>query len=478
MRSLFDAMPRPIRVVAGFGLIQCWAIVMLWTPFARTRPDSSLVPMVVSLSSCLLAFAMLMLTLRIAPIARNVSMRAFSALASSGGTFLVLAPDAVAGSMHPAIPYVGAALVGIGGAWLALSWIEYLATFGARSTVVGMSAATVAGSLLAVGISVLPESFLWVFSALPSISAVVLKPRAGARFFKSSEHQRDDVPRSARALCADIAHDWSPRLMAVISLIGFCFGSTVFLAAQTSASGPLRLCLATFIGALIASGLGCFAVIWRQGRVPGTVLALLSAAIAFVAVGAIAGSLDSRARLMVSPASICGGFGITCMLVWVMMLERSYRRRLPVLGLLTSLWLAGQVGIFAGLAAFAFVPVSDLQLLSIFFAVVLAASLLLSSLAGKLVIPQAVMDPPGQSDAAIGARLIAAHNGLSEREKNVLEAWLKGYTAVSVGSLLHISKNTVKTHLKHIYQKTGVADKEELIALSTKLLETRQQRGR
>lgn len=31
---------------------------------------------------------------------------------------------------------------------------------------------------------------------------------------------------------------------------------------------------------------------------------------------------------------------------------------------------------------------------------------------------------------------------------------------------LHISRNTIKTHLSHIYQKTGTSNREELIAVS------------
>ncbi|WP_314009534.1 helix-turn-helix transcriptional regulator [Cryptobacterium curtum] len=471
MRSLRDAMLKPTRVVIGFSLLQCWAFLVLWLPLVQTRLDFPLVSMTISLSSCLLAFITLMLTLRIAPIARNVSMRVCSALASTAGTLLILAPSDIA-STYPAILFAGAALIGAGGAWLVLSWVEHLATFGARSNVVGMSTATVIGSLLAIGITAIPKAFLWVVAVLPLASAVLLKPQAGARFFKSSERRRDDVPQSTWALCADIARDWSPRLMTIVSLIGFCFGSAVFLTAQTSAGNLLYSYLATFFGSVIASGFGCFAVIWRHGRVPGTIRALFSAAIALVALSAIIGSLNSQARFLFSPACICGGFGITCLLVWIMMLERSYRRKLPVLGLLASLWLAGQVGILVGFIVVALIPLSDLQLLNILFAAILSAALLLSSLAGKLTVSQAVMDPPGQSDAAIRARLIAERNGLSEREQDVLEAWLKGYTASSVGDHLHISKNTVKTHLKHIYQKTGVTDKEELITLSSDLSES------
>ena len=53
----------------------------------------------------------------------------------------------------------------------------------------------------------------------------------------------------------------------------------------------------------------------------------------------------------------------------------------------------------------------------------------------------------------------------SRREREILELWVTGHRLDYVAESLFISKNTVKTHLRHIYQKTQTGNKEELLVL-------------
>ena len=55
--------------------------------------------------------------------------------------------------------------------------------------------------------------------------------------------------------------------------------------------------------------------------------------------------------------------------------------------------------------------------------------------------------------------------GLTAREREILELWVTGHRLDYVADALFISKNTVKTHLRHIYQKTQTGHKEELLVL-------------
>ena len=55
--------------------------------------------------------------------------------------------------------------------------------------------------------------------------------------------------------------------------------------------------------------------------------------------------------------------------------------------------------------------------------------------------------------------------GLTERELDVLVLLLAGYNAPDISSLLEISVNTVKTHLKGIYAKLGAHNRREVIAI-------------
>lgn len=56
-------------------------------------------------------------------------------------------------------------------------------------------------------------------------------------------------------------------------------------------------------------------------------------------------------------------------------------------------------------------------------------------------------------------------SGLTAREREILELWVTGHRLDYVAESLFISKNTVKTHLRHIYQKTQTGNKEELLVL-------------
>lgn len=52
---------------------------------------------------------------------------------------------------------------------------------------------------------------------------------------------------------------------------------------------------------------------------------------------------------------------------------------------------------------------------------------------------------------------------LSERETEVLGYITKGYTGKEIAEKMHVSINTVKTHLKHIYQKLHVRSRTEIL---------------
>ncbi len=60
---------------------------------------------------------------------------------------------------------------------------------------------------------------------------------------------------------------------------------------------------------------------------------------------------------------------------------------------------------------------------------------------------------------------IVETTGLTAREREILELWVTGHRLDYVAESLFISKNTVKTHLRHIYQKTQTGNKEELLVL-------------
>jgi len=54
--------------------------------------------------------------------------------------------------------------------------------------------------------------------------------------------------------------------------------------------------------------------------------------------------------------------------------------------------------------------------------------------------------------------------GLSERELEVADAVAQGLSNKEIAAALHISPNTVKTHLRAVFEKAGVHSRFELMS--------------
>ena len=55
----------------------------------------------------------------------------------------------------------------------------------------------------------------------------------------------------------------------------------------------------------------------------------------------------------------------------------------------------------------------------------------------------------------------------ADRETEIAFLLARGYSRPYIREKLFISKNTVATHIRHIYGKLGIHSKEELIDLAT-----------
>lgn len=64
---------------------------------------------------------------------------------------------------------------------------------------------------------------------------------------------------------------------------------------------------------------------------------------------------------------------------------------------------------------------------------------------------------------ALQARALSHRIGLSARETEVMVEFIRGRSAASIAEKLFISRNTVKTHLRRIYEKAGIHSRQELL---------------
>ena len=58
-----------------------------------------------------------------------------------------------------------------------------------------------------------------------------------------------------------------------------------------------------------------------------------------------------------------------------------------------------------------------------------------------------------------------SERGLTGREKEILVLVSKGCSNAEIGDILHLSPNTVKNHLKNLFESLGAADRAEAVAI-------------
>lgn len=79
------------------------------------------------------------------------------------------------------------------------------------------------------------------------------------------------------------------------------------------------------------------------------------------------------------------------------------------------------------------------------------------------------------SDQVVGFLSRKSSNRLTPREREIVRAVCRGMKNKEVAELLHITAGTVKVHLMHIFEKTGVKDRFELALQGPKLLGLEQE---
>lgn len=80
------------------------------------------------------------------------------------------------------------------------------------------------------------------------------------------------------------------------------------------------------------------------------------------------------------------------------------------------------------------------------------------------------------ADEALRCELIATSYGLSQREHEVLVLMMRGRNVPAIAEELVLSRNTVQTHVRHLYEQLGVHSRKELVAFVDRGGDGRQER--
>ena len=153
---------------------------------------------------------------------------------------------------------------------------------------------------------------------------------------------------------------------------------------------------------------------------------------------------------------------------------------------------AGIVGAAGGTVSMAWVvllesnrPVAGLAVLVLVYAIIIMTAvhprLMYERLSAQATTREALNEYviEGERELPLGANGVVAKGaveersavlaekfGLSRRESEVLALLIQGRTVASICGKLQLSEGTVKTHIAHIYDKTGVHARQELLDLA------------
>lgn len=408
--------------------------------------------------TALTALLLVLSVRKVAPLRTRTVLLVVFALISSAA--IVLAAMAGEGHAPSWLMTLGFALSGVGST-LRLGWEEHLSVRGVKRTAVCVVVAYFVGFVLFALASLLPPLAALTVSALMPFGACALLIVAGKR----SEGILDDGRKVGsgsdvgyKALFAHIP--W--KLIAVIALAFFSYGAT----RTGGVVGGLTVSSSLFSDAL--AGLPAFASLlaaalayffYRKG-------ALLAFYIAFplMALAALLpASLDPFAGATTFWAALLGSELVKYM-VWFLLIDSIIKDGVSALLCLGVMRFSQWAGSFLGQIAADVLPGSE----SVTIAILLALMIALLVIIGAPFFGRSMESSQSLSRTdSLEERTdeLARRCRLSPREKEVLSIWVTGRSAAYIEKRLFISKNTVKTHLNHIYAKTGTANREELLEL-------------
>lgn len=220
---------------------------------------------------------------------------------------------------------------------------------------------------------------------------------------------------------------------------------------------------------LFALAIAVAAVMLLASKMPGSdesfplfYRALGLIALAYMVLGTITGGTLTAFAIHSS------GFMYFCGLLWVFCSMYAQRSRIAARTFVGG-FVANRLGQIAGTAVGAAIamPVAQSAGLStaanVMAYVVLCAAIVLLA---RLSRPRASREDGGRERIGMAQAVeeLAWERGLTPRETEVLAFLVRGYDRTYIGSVLHVGPETVKTHIRHVYDKFGIHSIAELLA--------------
>ena len=302
-----------------------------------------------------------------------------------------------------------------------------------------------------------------------SLASLLLLPIASLGcFWKAHTVVPDSAEGGEHDDRPHVLHQIAPELLKlalVFGLVGFIW--QVF--ATDTSVGTFEKDMMFSVGFILAGAGLCLFVQFSPGMGVGS---FVRWTFPIIAAGLLCASLNSAVLAYVACALFACAHAALEAMMRIRAIGLAQRYRPPQSAFVLACGFAAiNAGATAGETLFGaarpFLPPGDQTVIVAIFAVLVLVGALIPETAGGSSVrrdrerPAAVL-----SDSERKARALAAAHALSAREREVLVLMLDGRSGPVIRETLGLSKSTVDTHVRHIYQKTGVTSRQELIDLS------------
>lgn len=465
MGLLTGVFKRPLPHVAfcflGFGFFRSWTEAVYLSPVRAFPIQSAASPVVFDILTAVVLVAMAAVSKRLAPLHARTRLAPVTVLllalcsCVNFASLVVDVPSSVAGLLDACAMVLGA----VGTALALMLWSELLACLNPLQIALYFSASVMCGCAVSWLLRGMALTQAWVcVCLLPVVFALCLD--------KAYEHvPKADLPQPSTDR---FSFPWKPVM--VVALFNFVLTFVLqYTGSDTGVNanpGAFLGALAVFLGVAFKRGDFDFALLWKVG-IPTVLVAL-------VPVGLFAPGLEWLAGVAAAM-----GASFFLVLMMVMLGNMSYRYGM------CALWLFaieravrlvfGQVGSVAGaILASQPLPVGELGVLfaaasvalALTTALIFASEKSLSSMWG-VVLKEGASEGGDEhvrrNRLGLRCRSIATACDLTEREEETLFQLLQGKRPARIADELGVELSTVRTHIKHVYQKLDVHSNKELM---------------
>lgn len=474
-----------LKKIIGFSAFWAWTPLMLMAPPVGLSPTEPVTLPIQHLSITLVqlvvVLAAALASRRFFPLRTKTGIQLVCPVALGLGALVVLLSGLLGQSLPMSL--ASAVLSGVGLSGFRLIWGEVFSALpDARSRRLVMLFGMALAYNICVVAGAVPVLALGLPVVLPFLAMVLLRaPRA-------KESSGEGAAGPGEGAAGKGSQEQRPKFPLFVLLYGFVcalpFGAYQALLSQAAAPLDWNLIFAVLLVFFVAAALIDYMASRRVGdNIPGYVLAILGGGLMLsVFVGSV------REDVVNIPIML----GQQLSLVFIFDVLASYARTstLPPAQVFARGFVAIDAGVAVGLGCAlwfgAFAPATLPAFTAfIMYAVFLTGILLLPRFAERRQLEkeaeaaqraleareaeesadaEAVPEAEAVRDRALVDCAVERFD-LTAREAEVLELLLRGYRQQAIADKLILSRNTVKSHVAHIYQKSSTHNVDELIDL-------------